>query len=77
MVECNDSDVATSTTVTFEDDEFEQEETIKMGNNNDADDLTLSDLVTYHYLFLASPSLAVKVFLFLVLPSLSFNLLLA
>ncbi len=39
---CNNGDVMTSFTKTFDDKKFDQEDTIKTGDNNNADDLTCS-----------------------------------
>jgi hypothetical protein len=75
--ECNNGNVMTSIAMTFGDEKFNQEDAIEMSDNNNADDLSTPILVSYHYLLPASPSLALKVFLFLVLFLLSFYLLLA
>ncbi len=40
---CNDGDLMTSIAMTFGVEKFNQEDAIKMGNNNNADDLTHSD----------------------------------
>ncbi len=41
--ECNGGDVMTSIAVTFGDEKFDQEDAIKTGENNDADDLMHSN----------------------------------
>jgi hypothetical protein len=43
LFQCNNGNVMTSIAVTFGDEKFDQEDTIKMGNNNDPDDLVCFD----------------------------------
>ncbi len=74
---CNGNDVMTSIAVTFGDDKFNQEDAIKMGNNNNADDLTRSNFSNLPLPFSSITFLGIKGFPFFVLPSLSYYLLLA
>jgi hypothetical protein len=60
----DDGNVMTSIALTFGDKKFDQEDAFKTGDNNDPDDFFAPILVTYHYLFPASPSLALKVSFF-------------
>ncbi len=62
--ECNGGDVVTSTAVTFGDKKFNQEDAIKTGNNNNADDLTRSDFSNLNLPFSSITFFGVKGFPF-------------
>jgi hypothetical protein len=74
---CNDGNVMTSLAVTFGDKKFYQEYTIKMGNNNNPDDLFCSNFSNLPLPFSGVTFFGIEGFPFLNLPLLSFYLLLA
>ncbi len=75
--EYNDGDVMTSIAVTFGDKKFNQESTIKTGDNNNADDLVCSNFSNLPLPFSGVTLSSIKGFPFFVLPLFSFYLLLA
>ncbi len=75
--ECNNGNVMTSITVAFGDKKFDQEDAIKNGDNDNPDDLFCSNFSNLSYSFSSVTFFGIEGFPFLVLPLLSFYLLLA
>ncbi len=75
--ECNEGNVMTSIAVTFNDEKFDQEDAIETGNNNNPDDLFCSNFSNLPLPFSGITFFGIESFHFLVLPLLSFYLLLA
>jgi hypothetical protein len=65
LSKCNNGNVVTSITVTFDDKKLDQEEAIKMGKNNDAEDLMRSDSSNLPLAFSGVTFFSIKDFPFL------------
>ncbi len=75
--ECNNGNVVTSIAMTFGNKEFDQEDAIETGDNDNADDLKCSNFSNLPLPFSGITFFGIKGFPFFVLPVLSFYVLLA